>query len=51
MEVDGTVGSDFSFNKHSEVYLTHDLQVLVWYFKNGSAYSDRFGEMYFKLDT
>ena len=51
MEVDGTVDSDVSFNNHSEVYLTYDLQVLVWYFKNGSAYSDRFAEMQFKLGT
>ena len=34
MEVEGTVDSDFSFNKKSEVSQINDLQVLAWYFKN-----------------
>ena len=34
MEAEGTVDSDFSFNKKSEVSQINDLQVLAWYFKN-----------------
>ena len=48
MEVDGAVNSDLSLNKMCEVPLIFDLQVLVWYFKKKSAYSDRFAEMQLK---
>ena len=34
MEFEGTVDSDFSFNKKFEVSQIYDLQVLAWYFKN-----------------
>ena len=51
MKVDGTVDSDLSFNKKSEVSLVYDLEVLALYFKKESTYSDSFAEMYLKPDT
>ena len=51
MEVDGTVDSDWSFNKKSELSLIYDLQVLAWYFKRMPAHSDKFAETRLKLDT
>ena len=41
MNVDGIVDSD----------LTFDLQVLAWYFKEESTYSDRFDVNQLKPDT
>ena len=50
-EIDGTVNSDFSFNKKPEVPLIYNLKVLTWYFKKELAYSDRFAEMQLKPNT
>ena len=36
-KVDGTVNSDFSFNKKPEVSLIYNLKVLAWYFKGAEA--------------
>ena len=50
MEVNGTVDSDLSFNKKSEVFLIFDLHVFAWYLKNVS-HSGRFAEMQWKPDA
>ena len=51
MEVDGIVDSDLSLNKTSQVSLIYDFQVLAWYFKKESKYSDKLTEMQLKPDT
>ena len=51
MEVDGIVDSDLSLNKTSQVSLIYDFQVLAWYFKKESRYSDKLTEMQLKPDT
>ena len=51
MEVDGIADSDLSFNKKFEVSLIYDLQVLTWYFKKESTYSDKLADMQLKPGT
>ena len=51
MEVDGILNSDLNFSEKSKVSLIYDLQVLPWYFKKESTYSDRLAEMQLKPDT
>ena len=51
MGADGTVDGDLNFIKKCEVFLIYELQVLAWYFKKESTYSDRFAEMQLRPDT